>query len=68
MISMARKFDGASFLLAGLWPCPDAATTICKVSMKTPKAAWSEVINQYQRRADLIPNPGQYGHGARVFS
>src|SRR6188474_2821627 len=21
------------------------------------KAAWSEVVNQYQRRADLIPNP-----------
>jgi LemA protein len=21
-----------------------------------PKAAWSEVVNQYQRRADLIPN------------
>ncbi|TIS48856.1 MAG: LemA family protein, partial [Mesorhizobium sp.] len=23
---------------------------------ETAKAAWSEVLNQYQRRADLIPN------------
>ena len=24
--------------------------------MRAMKAAWSEVVNQYQRRADLIPN------------
>ena len=26
-------------------------------------AAWAEVLNQYQRRADLIPNPRQYSQG-----
>ncbi len=27
------------------------------------KASWSEVVNQYQRRADLIPKPGEHGEG-----
>jgi LemA protein len=27
------------------------------------KAAWSEVLNQYQRRADLIPEPRRHGQG-----
>ncbi|MBF4308299.1 LemA family protein, partial [Vibrio anguillarum] len=36
------------------------------------KAAWSEVINQYQRRADLVPNlvntlKGYIQHEERVF-
>jgi len=36
------------------------------------KAAWSEVINQYQRRADLVPNlvatvKGYAAHEERVF-
>ncbi len=30
-------------------------TAGCGVN-KIPKAAWSQVLNQYQRRADLIPN------------
>jgi LemA protein len=40
-----------------------AATTVCNCGYNTfqkndeqIKAAWSEVLNQYQRRADLIPN------------
>ena len=33
-----------------------AATTSCRTRTKAVKAAWSEVVNQYQRRADLIPN------------
>jgi len=37
------------------------------------KAAWSEVINQYQRRADLVPNlvatvKGYAAHEERVFT
>jgi LemA protein len=36
------------------------------------KAAWSEVVNQYQRRADLVPNlvatvKGYAGHEEKVF-
>ena len=27
------------------------------------KAAWAEVVNQYQRRADLIPNLVEHGQG-----
>ena len=33
-----------------------AATTPCRQQDEGVKAAWSEVLNQYQRRADLIPN------------
>ena len=29
------------------------------------KASWSEVVNQYQRRADLIPNLVDHGEGLR---
>ena len=29
------------------------------------KAAWAEVVNQYQRRADLIPNLVEHGEGLR---
>ena len=28
---------------------------------ETSKSAWSEVLNQYQRRADLVPNLGKRG-------
>ncbi len=39
---------------------------------ETVKAAWSEVLNQYQRRADLVPNlvntvKGYAGHEEKVF-
>ena len=33
-----------------------AATTRCSQQDEQVKAAWAEVVNQYQRRADLIPN------------
>jgi LemA protein len=35
---------------------PAAATTICSGRTRQVKSAWSEVVNQYQRRADLVPN------------
>ena len=35
---------------------PDAASTTSPPTSRAPKAAWSEVLNQYKRRADLIPN------------
>ena len=36
--------------------CRPAATTPFPTAEEQAKAAWSEVLNQYQRRADLIPN------------
>ena len=36
--------------------CRPAATTPSRPPEEKAKAAWSEVLNQYQRRADLIPN------------
>jgi LemA protein len=42
-------------LLAGLTLAGCGINTIPTLQEKT-KAAWSEVLNQYQRRADLIPN------------
>ena len=40
----------------GRWRCRAAATTSCSGPTSRIKAAWAEVLNQYQRRADLIPN------------
>ena len=36
--------------------CRAAATTPCSARTSRSSPAWSEVLNQYQRRADLIPN------------
>ena len=36
--------------------CCRAAVTTAQTQDEQIKSAWSEVINQYQRRADLIPN------------
>ena len=43
----------AAILLAGLSAC--GVNNVPTLDEKV-KAAWSEVLNQYQRRADLIPN------------
>src|ERR1700674_3212883 len=40
-------------VLAGLWGC--GVNKIPTLDEQV-KAAWSEVLNQYQRRADLVPN------------
>jgi len=37
-------------------PCRLAATTRFRGTDELIKSSWSEVLNQYQRRADLIPN------------
>src|SRR4026208_1577897 len=42
-------------LLAGAMLAGCGITT-CPTLQERAKAAWSEVLNQYQRRADLIPN------------
>ena len=41
---------GAALLLSG------CGYNTIQVQDEATKAAWSEVLNQYQRRADLIPN------------
>ncbi|MBM4219968.1 MAG: LemA family protein [Gammaproteobacteria bacterium] len=48
-------------ILAGLIAAASVALTGCgyntiQTQDEAVKAAWSEVVNQYQRRADLIPN------------
>jgi len=63
------KFFGAKF--AGRIAAICAVTlglTACGINAvptqdEQVKAAWSQVQNEYQRRADLIPQPGQHGEG-----
>jgi LemA protein len=47
------KWLFASLLMLGLSGC---GYNTLQSSDETVKAAWSEVLNQYQRRADLVPN------------
>ena len=49
------KFALALVTVAGLFLSGCGYNTIQRTDEQT-KAAWSEVLNQYQRRADLIPN------------
>ena len=46
---------GAGLLVAGLMLAGCGINTIPTLQERA-KASWSEVLNQYQRRADLIPN------------
>jgi LemA protein len=46
---------GAGLLVAGLMLAGCGINTIPTLQEQA-KAAWSQVLNQYQRRADLIPN------------
>ena len=48
-------FRALSLLLAGLALAGCGINTIPTLQERA-KASWSEVLNQYQRRADLIPN------------
>jgi LemA protein len=49
------KFALAAIAVGGLFLSGCGYNTIQTTDEQT-KAAWSEVLNQYQRRADLIPN------------
>ena len=50
-----RLLRGAGLLVAGLMLAGCGINTIPTLQEQA-KAAWSQVLNQYQRRADLIPN------------
>lgn len=54
-MSVTRSI-GAVLLLAGVLALPGCGYNDLQGLDEDTKAAWSEVINQYQRRADLIPN------------
>jgi LemA protein len=55
MMSVARLI-GACVVLTGLLVIAGCGYNDLQGLDEDTKAAWSEVINQYQRRADLIPN------------
>jgi LemA protein len=60
MLALARVWAGPTgraslFMLASLVLSGCGINTIPTLDEQA-KAAWSEVLNQYQRRADLIPN------------
>ena len=60
MLALTRAWPGGVFratclMLAGLALAGCGINTIPTLDEQA-KAAWSEVLNQYQRRADLIPN------------
>ncbi len=55
MMSVARLM-GACVVLTGLLVTTGCGYNDLQGLDEDTKAAWSEVINQYQRRADLIPN------------
>lgn len=50
---MTARFAAASLVAFGLAACGINAVP---TQDEQVKAAWSEVLNQYQRRADLVPN------------
>ncbi len=45
-----------AFVLVALVSLPGCGYNTLQSQDEAVKAAWSEVVNQYQRRADLIPN------------
>jgi LemA protein len=53
--ALSRSFAALLVLLSALTLAGCGVNTIPTYEEKA-KAAWSEVLNQYQRRADLIPN------------
>ncbi|MEO4001136.1 LemA family protein [Mesorhizobium sp. CAU 1732] len=53
---MPRRFLSAAILIAMLPLLAGCGFNTIPTNEESAKAAWSEVLNQYQRRADLIPN------------
>ena len=55
-MSVTRSIGAVLLLLVGVLALPGCGYNDLQGLDEDTKAAWSEVINQYQRRADLIPN------------
>ena len=53
---LARRLAGVSLALALVMPLTGCGYNDFQRLDEATKASWSEVLNQYQRRADLIPN------------
>ena len=51
-----RRFRGAALALMATFALSGCGYNNFQTLDEQVKAAWSEVVNQYQRRADLIPN------------
>ena len=51
-----RNFRGAALALIAVFALSGCGYNNFQTLDEQVKAAWSEVVNQYQRRADLIPN------------
>ena len=56
MVTSVTRLMGAMLLLTGALALSGCGYNDLQGLEEDTKAAWSEVINQYQRRADLIPN------------
>ena len=54
--SLTRRLAGLSLALALAVPLTGCGYNDFRRLDEANKASWSEVLNQYQRRADLIPN------------
>ena len=53
---LARRAAGLSLAIALVMPLTGCGYNDFQRLDEATKASWSEVLNQYQRRADLIPN------------
>src|SRR6187551_2224605 len=56
MLMSVTRSIGAVLLLTGVLALSGCGYNDLQGLDEDTKAAWSEVVNQYQRRADLIPN------------
>lgn len=56
MVTSVTRLMGAMLLFTGALTLTGCGYNDLQGLDEDTKAAWSEVINQYQRRADLIPN------------
>lgn len=56
MVTSVSRLMGAMLVLAGALTLSGCGYNDLQGLDEDTKATWSEVINQYQRRADLIPN------------